>query len=441
MESDGEAGTAAPQAGGASERRARGRPRKDGVLATPTQRPAKTRGAGRLRATGDGDSNGRNGTGDVGDDMTTEEADVKEGSMAEGGEPSPPPCPSTGTEEPSPGQGPSPQAECSNDTLGHRCAFCHCGGESLLGQGDLTCCGPTPGFMPSYRRSSPRARRDEGSDTERPAARTRRSDSAGAGGLTEVTPPRCKRGSLDTAELAGGEKSPRQSGVGRGNKREQCKSPQRTPPGPPQNELRGVGDLWDELSRVGLPDDVDTQILFNTTGHCWAHHCCAAWSEGVCMAEDEALLNVDKAVLVGLTQRCAYCRRLGATIKCWEEKCRQFYHYPCAAGAGTFQDIQSLTLLCPDHLEQAVELVGEEAECAICDSPGDVSDQLFCTSCGQHYHGACLEIVPTPSKRVGWQCPDCKICQTCKESGDDSKMLVCDTCGQGLSHILFATRP
>ncbi|CAM9277181.1 unnamed protein product [Lampetra fluviatilis] len=440
MESDGEAGTAAPQAGGASERRARGRPRKDGVVpATPTQRPAKTRGAGRLRATGDGDSNGRNGTGDAGDDMTTEEADVKEGSMAEGGEPSPPPCPSTGTEEPSPGQGPSPQAECSNDTLGHRCAFCHCGGESLLGQGDLTCCGPTPGFTPSYRRSSPRARRDEGSDTERPAARTRRSDSAGAGGLTEVTPPRCKRGSLDTAELAGGEKSPRQSGVARGNKREQCKSPQRTPPGPPQNELRGVGDLWDELSRVGLPDDVDTQILFNTTGHCWAHHCCAAWSEGVCMAEDEALLNVDKAVLVGLTQRCAYCRRLGATIKCWEEKCRQFYHYPCAAGAGTFQDIQSLTLLCPDHLEQAVELVGEEAECAICDSPGDVSDQLFCTSCGQHYHGACLEIVPTPSKRVGWQCPDCKICQTCKESGDDSKMLVCDTCDKG--YHTFCLRP
>jgi len=37
-------------------------------------------------------------------------------------------------------------------------------------------------------------------------------------------------------------------------------------------------------------------------GHCWAHHCCAAWSEGVIQAEDYSLLNVDKAVFAGLTQ-------------------------------------------------------------------------------------------------------------------------------------------
>jgi len=29
------------------------------------------------------------------------------------------------------------------------------------------------------------------------------------------------------------------------------------------------------------------------------------------------------------------------------------YHYPCAAARGCFQNIKTLTLLCPDHTEQA----------------------------------------------------------------------------------------
>uniref|UniRef100_A0A8I5T369 Ubiquitin-like domain-containing protein n=1 Tax=Pongo abelii TaxID=9601 RepID=A0A8I5T369_PONAB len=44
-------------------------------------------------------------------------------------------------------------------------------------------------------------------------------------------------------------------------------------------------------------------------------------------------------------QRCAFCKHLGGTIKCCEEKCTQMYHYPCAAGAGTFQDF-SVTSSC-----------------------------------------------------------------------------------------------
>lgn len=58
--------------------------------------------------------------------------------------------------------------------------------------------------------------------------------------------------------------------------------------------------------------------------------------------------------------------------------------------------------------------VKDETNCALCDSSGDLLDQLFCTTCGQHYHGMCLEVVVTPLKRAGWQCPDCKVCQNCK---------------------------
>ena len=39
-----------------------------------------------------------------------------------------------------------------------------------------------------------------------------------------------------------------------------------------------------------------------TTGQCLAHHCCAAWSEGVIQADDYSLLYVDKAVFNGLSQ-------------------------------------------------------------------------------------------------------------------------------------------
>ncbi|MGH0158155.1 UNVERIFIED_CONTAM: hypothetical protein FKN15_035045 [Acipenser sinensis] len=111
--------------------------------------------------------------------------------------------------------------------------------------------------------------------------------------------------------------------------------------------------FWDELSQVGLPEDTDLQSLSDPFGHCWAHQCCAAWSEGVCREQEQVLVNVDKAVDSGSTTHCAYCKRLGATIKCCEEKCSRLYHYPCAAAAGTFQDIRSHTLLCPEHIEQA----------------------------------------------------------------------------------------
>ena len=58
----------------------------------------------------------------------------------------------------------------------------------------------------------------------------------------------------------------------------------------------------------------------------------------------------------------------------------------------------------------------KEACCVVCDTPGSISDQLFCTSCGQHYHGNCLDpmVEVNPVVRAGWQCPECKICQTCR---------------------------
>lgn len=59
-------------------------------------------------------------------------------------------------------------------------------------------------------------------------------------------------------------------------------------------------------------------------------------------------------------------------------------------------------------------LSAEDSRCMVCDAPGELHDLLFCTSCGLHYHGTCLEITVTPRKRSGWQCHECKVCQTCR---------------------------
>lgn len=187
----------------------------------------------------------------------------------------------------------------------------------------------------------------------------------------------------------------------------------------------------DDLSSIGFSESSCLAALFDDSGGCWVHHWCAVWSEGVKQTENEELENVDKAVISGTQQLCEYCKRLGATIQCHAEGCLRFYHFPCSAASGSFQSMKHLALLCPEHIDKAEELAGEESWCAVCDSAGDLTDLLFCTSCGLHYHAACLEIGATPIQRAGWQCPECKVCQTCRQPGEDSKMLVCDACDKG----------
>ncbi|GCC20553.1 hypothetical protein chiPu_0019115 [Chiloscyllium punctatum] len=203
--------------------------------------------------------------------------------------------------------------------------------------------------------------------------------------------------------------------------------------------VSGMEGLSDELVQVGFERSTTTMALFESTGHFWAHHWCAAWSNGVEQGEGQKLVNVDKAVISGISQKCEYCKRLGATIQCQMEGCLRSYHFPCAAASGSFQSMKSLTLLCSEHIDKAVEIAKDEANCGVCDAPGDLLDLLFCTSCGLHYHGACLEIAVTPVKRAGWQCPECKVCQTCRQPGADTMMLVCDACDKG--YHTFCLKP
>ncbi|KAM6106289.1 histone-lysine N-methyltransferase 2D [Pterocles gutturalis] len=204
------------------------------------------------------------------------------------------------------------------------------------------------------------------------------------------------------------------------------------PEGPGQPPLEPVGD---DLAQIGFSEGVTPAQLFEPTGHCWVHRWCAAWSAGV-VQEAAGLAGVDRAVFSGISQKCEHCRRLGATIPCRAAGCPRLYHFPCAAAAGCFQSMKTLRLLCSEHAGEAVQM--EDARCSVCDGPGDLRDLVFCTSCGQHYHGGCLDIALTPRKRSGWQCPECKVCQTCRQPGEDSMMLVCEACDKGYHTFCMA---
>ena len=187
-----------------------------------------------------------------------------------------------------------------------------------------------------------------------------------------------------------------------------------------------------ELAIIGFPETPKLEDLLDDQGCLVVHHCCAAWSDGVLQDNNLEFLNVDKAVHNGSKQKCDFCNRFGASIGCRVPKCMKYYHYPCAAAAGTLQILSDsdMSLLCVDHLAHAKP---SEVLCAVCKSMGDCQDQMFCTICGNHYHSKCLQtsINPSPELRAGWQCPDCKQCQTCGMSTNGSKMLVCDSCDKG----------
>ncbi|XP_032387905.1 histone-lysine N-methyltransferase 2C isoform X8 [Etheostoma spectabile] len=381
-----------------SDKRPRGRPRKDAAAILPQAPPSSTsknrkkgRTRGRVVVDEEDSMDGTEITESIGPQDTetpiqpVETVEVVVTEVPEEDKPSSP-LPQSPPAENS--AGPSLPASREVNSSERLCAFCYCGGRSLLGQGDLQVFRTTPQLESLFSHKGGRGSTNESSDGDK------------------TTQPKM------AGETTSGQRE-------KTNGSESC-----------EEEPDPASRFWDELSHVGLPEDLNVQSLFES-GQCWAHQSCALWSEGVCEGEGQSLLNVDRAIDSGSTKHCAYCKRLGASVKCCAEGCAQLYHFPCAGAAGTFQDIRSLSLLCPEHIELAIHKFVDDVHCTLCDSPGDLLDQLFCTSCGQHYHGMCLDMAVTPLRRAGWQCPECKICLTCKNPGEDTKMLVCDMCDKG----------
>ncbi|XP_058251274.1 histone-lysine N-methyltransferase 2C isoform X1 [Hemibagrus wyckioides] len=388
-----------------ADRRVRGRPRRDSVNSAPTSRPIrKSRSRGRAQADDEDSMDATDAT--LPPETEAMELDVDEDEEEDFPQTLSPLFQRSVSED---SAGSSASTAGKAKTRKKLCAFCYCGERSVLGQGELKLFGPTPGYVPLHirnRRGSSEKDddyHDEDDDNDfNDDNDNARSPGQRGRGLKKISSP--------------------DSGL------HSSSAPGSTDP----CSEEPVHKLWEELGQLGLPHDINVQSLFDPTGQCCAHLRCAAWSDGVWRGEGgQAQLYVDKAIDSGSTEYCAYCKRLGASIKCCEEGCSRSYHFPCAAAAGTIQNIRTYTLLCPDHIQLALVRYKDDVKCLQCDSPGDLHDHLFCTSCGQHYHGACLDVVVTPLVRAGWQCPECKVCLTCRNPGEDTKMLVCDMCDKG----------
>ncbi|XP_077410700.1 histone-lysine N-methyltransferase 2C-like [Vanacampus margaritifer] len=194
---------------------------------------------------------------------------------------------------------------------------------------------------------------------------------------------------------------------------------------PAQSDDESSFQLVEQLGAIGLPLDIDVQSLFDPTGQCCAHLQCASWSEGVCRGEGQSLLYVDKAIDSGSTQVCVFCGGLGASLCCRETGCGRNYHFPCAAAAGAHQDWEQRHTLCTRHAHTA------SRSCVSCSRGDDVSSLLMCCCCGSQYHATCLAppLNPSPLIRAGWQCAPCRVCQSCRlRENDTSVLLVCARC-------------
>ncbi|KAL5109440.1 Histone-lysine N-methyltransferase 2C [Taenia crassiceps] len=203
----------------------------------------------------------------------------------------------------------------------------------------------------------------------------------------------------------------------------------------------------DELREIGWPTSggsCEKLVLENLLIACapreggegswlYAHHCCASWSDGVAMNDQMTFEGLEEAAVKAMKAECALCRRLGASIPCRAEGCTRSFHFPCAAGAGCFEEVKTLTILCPSHLDRVPSLGENVTPCLVCGQLNDVTEMIFCTSCGNHFHNPCLEppLLLSTTVRVGWQCPECKTCLICSESKDETKMVICDVCDKG----------
>lgn len=279
----------------AADKRPRGRPRKDG--ASPFQRARKKpRSRGKSTVEDEDSMDGLETT----ETENIVETEIKEQSVEEDAE-----TEVDSSKQPVSALQRSVSEESANSLVSvgveakiseQLCAFCYCGEKSSLGQGDLKQFRVTPGLTLPWK--------------DQPSNKDIDDNSSGTCEKIQNYAPRKQRGQRK-------ERPPQQSAVS-------CVSVSTQTACEDQ-----AGKLWDELSLVGLPDAIDVQALFDSTGTCWAHHRCVEWSLGICQMEEPLLVNVDKAVVSGSTERCAFCKHLGATIKCCEEKCTQMYHYPC----------------------------------------------------------------------------------------------------------------
>lgn len=92
--------------------------------------------------------------------------------------------------------------------------------------------------------------------------------------------------------------------------------------------------------------------LLNISVDGWVHLNCALWSLDVYELGNGALMNVELACRKAMI--CAFCRRPGATLRCFKPRCPNYYHFICATKKRcTFYEDKSIQ--CRQHSKTTVK--------------------------------------------------------------------------------------
>ncbi len=101
-------------------------------------------------------------------------------------------------------------------------------------------------------------------------------------------------------------------------------------------------------SQIGDGDPNGPGRLLNLDMDKWVHLNCALWSDEVYETLNGALINVEQSFKRSVDRQCVHCGALGASVTCFQPKCPNRYHLPCALLLKClFQ--KDKTLLCPTH--------------------------------------------------------------------------------------------
>ncbi|KAG8188064.1 hypothetical protein JTE90_014303 [Oedothorax gibbosus] len=94
--------------------------------------------------------------------------------------------------------------------------------------------------------------------------------------------------------------------------------------------------------------------LLNVDVNKWVHLNCALWSAEVYETVNGALMNVETAFKRSRHLDCCYCKKQGASVRCFKTRCPNVYHFPCARKEQCcfFKD---KTVLCPQHSHKGNE--------------------------------------------------------------------------------------
>jgi hypothetical protein len=146
----------------------------------------------------------------------------------------------------------------------------------------------------------------------------------------------------------------------------------------------------------------------------YIHEYCGLFSPNIHIDNNGMLKYVIYDIHLSKTNICAFCKKVGASLKCLgEEKCGLWYHFLCAKMSKCILDFHDYLTICPAHKNQNEEYdytpdLNSDIFCLVCDSGLDEDKILLCSECEKPYHTYCTNPPLNEVPIKDWFCDSCK---------------------------------